>query len=134
MGGIPRHKDREAKRRARSFLRHRQEVKNYNLDRGADYSPRLPHPSASGGLQSAPLWRTAAASVRANPPRRSTTTESNPNHAAIVHSSAASASATATGSAPVSIYAASVSSRRAARSALRSTRATRRSPSRNGST
>src|SRR5262249_26775795 len=78
--------------------------------------------------------RTAAASFRAKLPRRSTKTESNPNQAAIVHNSAPNASATAPGSVPVSTYDAGASNRRAARSALRSTRATRRSPSRNGST
>src|SRR5262245_23927801 len=119
VGGIPRHKDREAEGRARGFLCDRQAVNPPAenqfvvppLGRKRRIQTHSVTPDACGlkaGLRTTIFvssWlififqpvraRTAAASVRAKPLRRSTKTESNPNHAAIVHNSAANASATA---------------------------------------
>jgi [ribosomal protein S5]-alanine N-acetyltransferase len=97
-----------------------------------DRLPSEPPPKDGGAGESYPT-ATAAVSAPARSPRGSTTTSSSPSHPASVRSSAASSAAASAG-AVGSAQAARTISRPPARSALRSTRATRASSSRNGST
>ena len=106
-------------------------------------APSAPGPAGAGsgagaGVAGEPAAVAGGVGLRprsrgARSPRGSTTTPSSPSQPAISSSSARSASAVSAG-APGSACAAWTSSAPAWRSALRSTRATSRSPSRNGST